>query len=313
MELRHLRYFVAVAEEMHFGHASKRLHIVQPALSKQIAALERELGVTLFSRSKHRISFTPAGEAFYEEAVDILRRVEHATRTAKMTDTGAVGSLDVGFIGPAMFSVLPSLLREHRRRFPGVRFQLHEMGTVPQIRRLQDGAFDAGFVHASGPEEGVSFKTVWREPFVIGLPHEHPLVREDVVDLAACADETFVFIARKGSPGLFDQCLALCQSHGFTPRVIEEGDSPSARYGMVSAGIGVTIAPGSVIKGGWPDVEFRHLTDATTQIETAFAYSTSNHSATLAALTQTLDEVLEHLDLPAGREPETANAVEPAA
>ena len=116
MELRHLRYFVAVAEDMHFGRAAKRLHIVQPALSKQIAALERELGVTLFSRTKHRIEFTPAGQAFFEEALDILRRVDHATRTAKMTETGAVGSLDIGFIGPAMLTVLPPLLREHRRR-----------------------------------------------------------------------------------------------------------------------------------------------------------------------------------------------------
>lgn len=280
---------------MHFGRASKRLHIVQPALSKQIAALERELGVTLFFRTNHRISFTPAGEAFFEEAVDILRRVDHATRTAKMTNTGAVGSLDIGFIGPAMWSVLPPLLRAHRERHPGVRFRLEELASLPQVRRLRDGALDAGFVYPSGPDETVSFRSVWSEKFIVGLPEGHALADQDVIDLADCAEDTFVLISRSGSPGFFEQCLALCQSYGFSPTVIEEGDSQAARYGMVSAGIGVTVAPESAMKGAWPGVAFRQLANPPLEVEMAFAYRTADTSAALASLLLTLDEVLVEL------------------
>jgi DNA-binding transcriptional LysR family regulator len=293
MELRHLRYFVAVAEDMHFGRAAKRLHIVQPALSKQVAALERELGVTLLSRTKHRIEFTPAGQAFFEEAVDILRRVDHATRTARMTETGAVGTLDIGFIGPAMSTVLPPLLREHRRRYPAVRFRLQELGSHPQVRRLNEGALDAGFVCPFGPDEVVSFIPVSREPFVVGLPEGHRLAGEDVVDLADCAEDTFVLISRSGSPGMFDQSLALCQSYGFSPAVIEEGDSPAARYGMVSAGIGVTVAPKSDLNTPWPGVAFRPLTNQSVDVEIAFAYRPDDKSAALAAFIQTLEDVIE--------------------
>jgi DNA-binding transcriptional LysR family regulator len=298
MELRHLRYFVAVAEDMHFGRAAKRLHIVQPALSKQIAALERELGVMLISRDKHRIAFTPAGRAFFEEALDILRRVDHATRTAKMTESGAIGSLDIGFNGPAMLTVLPSLLREHHSRYPGVRFVLHERPSAMLVRNLKDGALDAGFVYPFPPDEMLNFVTVLREPFVVGLPESHPLAAESEVDLSDCADDTFVLVSRSGSPGFFDRCLALCQGYGFSPAVIEEGDSPAARYGMVSAGIGVTVVAASAVHAPFPGVVFRPLINPSTDVELAFAYRPNDDSAALAALMQTLEELVGPLEIP---------------
>lgn len=312
MELRHLRYFVAVAEDMHFGRAAKRLHIVQPALSKQIAALERELGVTLISRTKHRIAFTPAGEAFFEEALDILRRVDHATRTAKMTESGAVGSLDIGFNGPAMLTVLPPLLRAHRERYPGVRFVLHELPSAPLVRRIKDGALDAGFVHPLPPDETLQFVTVLREPFIVGLPESHPLAGETAIDLADCSDDTFVLVSRSGSPGFFNQCLALCQGYGFSPAVIEEGNSPAARYGMVSAGIGVTVVSESAIHAPFPGVVFRPLINPSVEVDLAFAYRPNDGSAALAALMQTLEEVAGPLELPSpGSAEEHSLEVEP--
>src|SRR3954470_12743795 len=132
MELRHLRYFAAVAEELHFGRAAQRLHIVQPALSKQIASLETEIGVLLFHRTKRRVTITDAGSVLYEEVRVILQRVERAVEAAQMTAAGQVGSLDLGFIGPAMWSVLPKLLTEHHRRLPDVRFRLSELSSVAQ-------------------------------------------------------------------------------------------------------------------------------------------------------------------------------------
>ncbi len=292
MELRHLRYFVAVAENMHFGHAAQRLHIVQPALSKQIAALERELGVELFTRTKHRIEFTPAGRAFFAEARDILQRADHAANTAKMTASGAIGSLDIGFIGQAMFSFLPPVLREYRRRYPGVRFVLQEMPSAIQTAEIKQGRLDVGFVRPSGHDELIRFITVSREAYIVGLAEDHPLAAKDVVDLADCAEETFVLVSRTAAPISFDQELAVCQSYGFTPQVIEEGSTPAARFGMVSAGVGVTIVPESSIRVPWQGVVFRPLTKRDVEVELAFAYRATNESAALLSFKETLEELL---------------------
>lgn len=295
VELRHLRYFVAVAEELHFGRAAQRLGIVQPALSKQIVALERELDVRLFIRSKRDVSITEAGQALYAEARDILQRVDHATDSAKLTDSGALGSLAIGFIGPAMWNILPPLVREHRNRVPGMHFRLYEMTSGPMIQQVRDGILDAAFIRPFGHDEALEIKTVWSEPFVIAMIHDHPLARHEVVDLADAADETFVLVSRDGSPGLFDQCLALCQSYGFSPPAIQEGNTGGAMFGMVAAGLGVTLVPESADLVPWPGVAFRPLTKKEPQIELALAYRRDNSSTALASFLQTVDDVVEEL------------------
>jgi DNA-binding transcriptional LysR family regulator len=295
VELRHLRYFVAVAEELHFGHAAHRLGIVQPALSKQIVALERELGVKLFIRSKRNVSITEAGQALYFEARDILQRVDHATDSAKLTDSGALGSLAIGFIGPAMWNILPSLVRAHRSRVPGMHFRLHEMTSGPMIQQVRDGILDAGFIRPFGHDEALEIKTVWSEPFAIAMVDDHPLAQQDVVDLADAADETFVLVSREGSPGLFDVCLALCQSYGFSPLEIQEGNTGGAMFGMVAAGLGVTLVPTSAAVVPWPGVAFRPLTRSEPQLALAVAYRRDNGSAALSSFLETLDAVVEQL------------------
>lgn len=292
MELRHLRYFVAVAEELHFGRAAQRLHIVQPALSKQIVALERELGVQLFHRTKRRVRFTPAGEAFYGEARAILHRVRKATTAAQMTATGQVGSLEVGFIGPAMWTVLPPILREHRRRFPGVRFHLHELASGAQVRRLQDGLLDTGFVRPFAHDEALAFQIVWREPFVVAVPEDHCLASATEVDLSELATDTFVLVPRRDSPGFYNQCLAVCHSYGFDPIAIEEGSAPSALYGMVAAGLGVTLAPASARDVPWRGVGFRPLDRESQEVELAVAYRREETSAALSAFLETINDVV---------------------
>lgn len=295
VELRHLRYFVAVAEELHFGRAARRLGIVQPALSKQIVALERELGVRLFVRSKRDVKITEAGQSLYSEARDILQRVEHARDSAKLTDSGALGSLAIGFIGPAMWNILPALMREHRERVPGMHFRLYEMTSGPMIQQVRDGILDAGFIRPFGHDEELEIKTVWSEPFVIAMAHDHPLVQHDVIDLAHAADETFVFVSREGSPGLFDQCLALCQSYGFSPLVIQEGNTGGAMFGMVAAGLGVTLVPESADLVPWPGVAFRPLIKSDVQLALAIAYRRDNGSTALASFLETVDAVVAEL------------------
>lgn len=291
MELRHLRYFVAVAEEMHFGRAAQRLHIVQPALSKQISALERELGVSLFSRTKRSVAFTPAGAAFYNEARDILRRVDRANELTQLTAAGALGTLTIGFTSPIIWSVLQPILRRQREAFPGVRLHLKELHSSPQIRLLREGKLNAGFVRATGPDELIEFKPVLHEGIVVALPEDHPLAREERVDLADLADERFILVSRETAPGFFDDCIMLCQSFGFSPAVVEEGNTPAALYGMVAAGLGVSLGPLSASRIPWSGVTFRLPTREPVVVEFAVAYRRDDHSQTLASFLATVDEV----------------------
>jgi DNA-binding transcriptional LysR family regulator len=294
VELRHLRYFVAVAEELHFGRAAQRLHIVQPALSKQIASLETELGVQLFHRTKRRVTITDAGRALYEEVRVILQRIERAVETAQMTAAGQIGSLDLGFIGPAMWSVLPKLLAEHHRRLPDVRFRLSELSSVAQVVGLRDGTLDAGFVRLPLHDfDDVEFRVVLREPFMITLPEGHPAAASPSVDLAALAGEPFNFVPRRVEPGFYDRCIALCQDHGFSPNIVEEGTGPTAICGMVATGLGITLSPASILNAPWPGITFRRLSRPSLDLELAVAIRREEPSAALRGFLETIDGVSE--------------------
>lgn len=290
MELRHLRYFVALAEELHFGRAAQRLHIVQPALSKQIIALERELGIELFDRSQG-VKLTSAGEAFYEEARLVLERAESAVERAKATARGELGSLDVGFVGPAMWSVLPQVLREHRRARPRLRFRLHELGSLEQMERLRDGSLDVGFLRPLVLDDVLAFEPVWRERYVIVLSDEHPLASRETIDLADLGAETFVVLPRRNAPVVNDHLVSMCLSHGFSPATIEEGNSPSALH-MVAMGFAVALTGESVQDSGLKGVVYRPLTRATPEIDLAACYRRGDRSATLSAFLETMRRVV---------------------
>jgi len=307
MELRHLRYFVAVAEELHVGRAAERLHIVQPALSRQIAALERELDVKLFDRSGGRMVLTVAGVALLEEALVILRRVEKAVAETKSIARGELGSLEIGFVGPAMWSVLPPILREYRQRFPGVRFHVHETPITQQMRQLREGSIDVGFIRPSSYDETIACETVWREHFIVGLPDNHPQTRCDRVDLADLANEPFVMIRRADAPAFHDRFIELCHSYGFTPSVVEEAASMAALH-LVAAGIGVTILPDSVSSRPWPGLAFRPLTRPGREIELAVAYRRNRDSPTLDAFIDTVRSVVA--SLPSRTETPVASVVD---
>jgi DNA-binding transcriptional LysR family regulator len=292
VELRHLRYFVAVAEELHFGRAAQRLHIVQPALSKQIASLENEIGVQLFERTRRRVTITGAGRVLYEEVRVILQRIERAVETAQMTAAGQVGSLDLGFIGPAMWSVLPRLLESHHRRLPDVRFRLSELSSAAQIASLRDGTLDAGFVRLPLHEfDDVEFTVVLREPFVVTLPEAHPAASVESVDLADLAADPFIFVPRRVEPGFHDRCIALCQSYGFSPSIVEEGTGPTAICGMVATGLGITLSPASILNAPWPGVVFRELSRPGLELELAVATRREEHSAALRGFLDTVAEI----------------------
>jgi DNA-binding transcriptional LysR family regulator len=282
VELRRLKYFLAVAEELHFGRAAERLHIVQPAISRQIALLEAELGLKLFERTKRRVSLTPAGEVFATDVRQVLHRLDHSVETARRVAAGKSGRLEIGFIGPVMDSFLPRLLAEHRADAPDVVVDLHEMGSASQVAALCQGTLDCGFVRLPARADELSFLTLFRESIVIARPRSHPLSEHRSLPLAALAREWFIMIPREWEPGLYQTYIALCANAGFTPNVAQETNSIHSVLGLVAAETGVAFVPASVTGLRKKNVVYRPLQEARL-LEVAAAWRTDSTSRTLPA------------------------------
>jgi DNA-binding transcriptional LysR family regulator len=245
MELRHVRYFLAVADELHFGRAAARVHVAQPALSRQIRALEAEMGLTLFVRDRRRVALTSAGTAFLDQAKSLLEHVDRAVEAARRAARGELGLLRIGYVPAVAGTGLPEIVRSFRKRFPGVEVRLQEMNPAMQIEAVLGNRVDVGFVRGPTHESAVAVQTVFEEPFVAALPDGHPLGCHKRIGLAMLAGEPFVLQARSRGPGSHDQILAICRGAGFSPRVVQEGSQTDV-VSLVASGAGVAIVPTSL-------------------------------------------------------------------
>lgn len=283
-DLRHLRYFVAVAEELHFGRAAARMHISQPPLSMQIRALEKAVGALLLERTQRHVALTKAGEVFLLEARAILARVDSATLLAGRAGRGEVGELVVGFISHANFNVLPPLLREFRKRAPEVRLALRELTTDRQLEALLDGRLDVGFVLPPVDDPRLQYRATFREPLVVALPSLHPLARrKGRVRLASLAETPFILFPRPLAPSLFDDIVMFCKRCGFSPRVEQEAVQMQTIVSLVSAEIGVALIPQSLEHLGRTGVVYKHLHESSPMIEIGLAWRRDDSLRTLAA------------------------------
>ena len=251
MELRHLRYLVAVAEEGHVTRAAARLGIQQPPLSQQIRALEAELRVQLFRRKPRGVELTQAGQALLAEAQTILRQVEHAVAAARRTGRGEAGRIGLGFTSSASFHPLvPRVIREYRQSHPLVALTLEESGTGELVDALRAERIDAAFVRSPiGPAEGLSIDAVLEEAMVAALPAGHRLAGRrgaKPLALAALAAESFILYRRPLGPGLYDSIIAACQRAGYSPTIGQEAPRMLATLSLVAAGLGVTLVPQSM-------------------------------------------------------------------
>ncbi len=282
MELRHLHYFIAVAEELHFGRAAGRLNISQPPLSQQIMQLEEEIGVRLFSRTRRNVQLTQAGEVFLAEARRIITASEEAVRRAVRADKGEIGYLAVGFIGSANYSVLPPVIREFRKCFPDVELTLTEMNTSQQFEALHEGRIQVGFMRPPpGIEDtGLSVEAVYREPLAIAMPGSHPLRDRKTLPLRLLAKESFIMIPRQRGPGFFDYIIALCQQEGFSPNIVLEASQFHTIVGLVAAGIGIAIMPASMRHSNMEGVIFKKITGKAETV-LKMAWSAGNRSLVL--------------------------------
>jgi DNA-binding transcriptional LysR family regulator len=248
MELRHLRYFLAVAEELNFTRAARRLHISQPPLTQQIRSLEGELGVALIDRSAYRIALTDAGQIFAAEAARILDEVRNAARLARSAARGSTGRVRVGFTESASFNPLvTSALRGFRAAYPQVEVSLEEHPTTELAAALRDGRLDVGFVRPPLREErGLVFDLLEKEPLVVAMPAGHRLARRRSVALQELSAEIFILYPRAVRPGLADEVVGACEAAGFTPRVDQYAPQLSSTINLVAASLGISIVPASM-------------------------------------------------------------------
>jgi DNA-binding transcriptional LysR family regulator len=259
MDLRQLRYFVAVAEERHFGRAAQRLHMSQPPLSMQIKALERELGIGLLERTSRRVALTDAGRAFLERAKIILGAVEEAREVARGAEQGLQGRLEVGFISSASLSLLPPSIRLFRERFGGVELELKELTSAQQIDALYEGGIRVGLVRLPLRAPGIRFEPVLEERLVVALPSGHALEDLDRVSLETIVDLPLIFFTRQLIPGFHAQIVELFQRVGAFPKVAQHAVHLQTIVGLVASGVGIAILPSSAQRASREGVVYRAL------------------------------------------------------
>ena len=279
MELRTLRYFSVIAEEMHFGRAAKRLHISQPPLSRQMMNLEEELDVALFDRSKRGVQLTPAGSLFLSEARKVISAVDAATTVARRAGRGEMGQLTVGFFVAATYAVLPRVLRHFRQHSTDVNLVLKDMELPKVLEGLIEGEIDVGFLRPPITDRRISVEVLLREPFVAVIPDGHKFIRRRQLHLRDFADEQFVMFAPKWSV-TYAQIVNACYAIGFQPRIVQEARRAETVIGLVSSGTGVALMPSTAQLLAMPGVSFRKV-GGLPMSETAVAWRRDNSSALL--------------------------------
>jgi DNA-binding transcriptional LysR family regulator len=295
VELRHLRSFVVAVDESNLSRAAERLHVTQPTLSRQIAALERDLDAQLFSRTGRRLSLTAAGELVLERAHALLDQADHLARDAGRAQRGELGTVRLGFAQSATFQALPAIVRAFRDVRPDVHLDTRAMPSLWQLDALRAGRLDVGLLRLPDTDTGLATRIVSRDHLVAALPARHPLARRERVPLAALADDDFVFYAHPERPDAQDAVvpgtLGYCRDAGFTPRIVHEGRDVQTIASLVAAGLGVSllVSPTPPDHGG--AIVYRRLQDELPGWELALAWSRDEPAPALAAFIEAASRV----------------------
>lgn len=281
MELRHIRYFLAVAEERHFTRAAAKVGIGQPPLSQQIKDLEAEIGAPLFHRLAHGAELTPAGEAFLEGVKEMPALAERATKAALRASRGETGSLRVGFTASSAFNtVVPSAIRAFRRAYADVDLTLEEANTTRLVAGLQDGSFDAAFLRPGVVgSEAFQLRLLSEEPMVVALPAAHPLAAQQQVDLTALKEDPFLLFPRPIGPTLYDTIIGACRKAGFEPIIGQSAPQIASVLNLVAAELGVSIVPASMSQLRVTGVAYRPIAGQAPTARLALAHRRGETSA----------------------------------
>ncbi|HVA35984.1 MAG TPA: LysR family transcriptional regulator [Candidatus Dormibacteraeota bacterium] len=286
-----MRYFLAVAEEQHFGRAAARLHMAQPPLSQAIKRLEQELGVALFDRSSRPIIVTRAGRALLNEIRPVIEQTEYAIESARREGRTAGGRLEVGTVGSAAFLTVPRILRTFREAFPEVHLGVTELTTPRQADALRAGTIDVALLRPPVPDETLTSLVIQREPFLLALPSAHPLALREAqggepIDLREVREEPFVLFERMVSPVFYDRIVGLCRAAGFRPRIEQHANLFPTIVALVAAGLGVAIVPASIRCVQMDGVAFRTIAGDAMGAELAVAWRTGERSPAVLQLVE---------------------------
>lgn len=288
VELRHLRYFVAVAEELHFGRAAARLYMAQPPLSQQIQQLEREVGVKLLERTNRRVRLTEAGAAFLDDARTILARLDEATVRARRIAQGEEGWLGIGFVGSAMYDLVPTILRHFQERHPRIELVLSELTWREQREALQERRIHVGIARIPArplmQEEGLILETIAEEPLIVAAPAASPVAQsavEDTIAIESLAEEPFVIFPRQSESSYARYLVQICEEAGFHPHIVQEVGELQTAVSLVAAGIGVTLVPAPVRDLRRVGVHYLTLREPAPTITLTLAYRTDETSPLL--------------------------------
>jgi DNA-binding transcriptional LysR family regulator len=289
MELRHLRYFAAVAETCHFGRAAERLHMAQPALSQSIRQLEAELGTPLFVRTTRQVTLTPAGEFLQEEARRVLGAVDDSVRGVQRIAEGTRGLVRVAFTGTAAFTHLPLIARTLQRELPAVSLEIHaDLLTPAQSAGLRDGSLDLGVLRPPATGDDLELRSLDVEPLVLAAPADHRLAEEPVVGMSDLRSEPFVVYAGHRST-VNDAVLASCKAAGFAPRQEHEAPGTAVLLALVAAGLGIGLVPASVRAVPLAGVVFRDVAGAGS-VELALAWRRDARSPLVRSVIDALEQ-----------------------
>lgn len=264
-DLRQLRYFLVLAEELHFGRAAERVGIAQPPLTQQIQKLEKRLGCRLFERGR-KTTLTEAGAALRDEARQILAQVERAVEVTRRAARGETGRLRIGAPPSVLLTALPVAIRKYRRLYPGVQFTLRELSTSAIEAAVRRDEIDLGFLRETRPDAPLASKALFEEEVVAVLPAAHPLAARERLKLAALSGEPFVFFPRQLGPAFYDRLVGFCTLAGFAPKIVQEATQWQTVISLVEAGMGVSLAPGCVRRFRWSGVVYRSLPGLSTAV-----------------------------------------------
>jgi DNA-binding transcriptional LysR family regulator len=295
VELRHLRYFLAVAEELHFGRAAKRLNISQPPLSQQILQLEEELGVKLFQRTKRQVKLTWAGQMFAQESRLILAQVDHAAAVAVQADQGQIGQLSIGSVlsvDSMMHGTFVDILQTFTKRNPDVRLALRSLTAPQQIEALHTGRLDIGFLSASLAHDPVlATERVWREQLMLALPRGSRLSNRRIVSVRDLAAQPFIMVSRHLAPAYHDMVVTWFRDQGFSVNAAYESDNLFSTLTLVECGIGVALLPSS-LEGVRQNVIFKRVQAKTPSLELLVAYRRDSESEVLHSFLGVVREIV---------------------
>ncbi len=295
MELRHLRYFLAVAEELHFGRAAKKLNISQPPLSQQILQLEEDLGVKLFQRSRRQVNLTRAGEMFARESRLILAQVDHAATVAVQADQGQIGQLTIGSVlsvDSVMHRTFVQILQTYAKRHPHVRIALRSLTTPQQIDALRTGRIDVGFLTGNLAHDALlATEPIQRDPLMLAVPRDNHLAARRSVSMNALAGEPFIIVSRHLAPAYHDLIVTWFRDQGFTVNAAYESDNLFSTFTLVECGLGVALLP-APLDNLRRDVVFKEVNVKTPSLELLVAYRRDSQSEVLRSFLSVVREVV---------------------